>query len=133
MAGQGNFRDPARASLRRPDGARGLGVPAVARFRLTPIRIVIGLAFLGSAGLIGYAIVVVRDSSQIPILSAGFAVLGLATSAIAIALVVELWRAAADGRSARALALAILGGLVGLAAIACFTMTALLALLMRSS
>ncbi len=133
MTGQGDFRDPARAGLRRPDSARGVKVPAVARFRLTPIRIVIGLAFLGAAGFISYAIVVVRDSSQIPMLSAGFLVLGLATGAIAIALVVELWRAASDGRSGRAFAMAILGGIVGLAAIACFTMTALLALLLQSS
>ncbi|HJW22481.1 MAG TPA: hypothetical protein VJ506_08650 [Candidatus Limnocylindrales bacterium] len=100
--------------------------------RLTPFRLVLGLAFVGSAAFIAYAIVVVRDASQIPMLSAGFLVLGVATAAIALAAVIELWRAAATGRSGRALGLAILGGVVGLAAIGCFTLTVLLAMLWRS-
>jgi hypothetical protein len=101
--------------------------------RLTPFRVVIGLAFLGSAGFIAYAILRVRDASQIPMLSAGFAVLGLATAAIAVAAVIELWRAAAAGRNGRALALAILGGVVGLGAIGCFSLTVLLAMLWGSA
>jgi chromate transport protein ChrA len=101
--------------------------------RLTPIRLVIGLAFLGSIAFIAYAILLVRDASQIPMLSAAFAVLGLATAAIALAAVIELWRAAAAGRNGRALALAIVGGIVGLGAIGCFTAMVVLALLWRSA
>ena len=101
--------------------------------RLTPIRLAIGVAFLGSAAFIGYAILIVRDSTQIPMLSAGFAVLGVATASIALAAVIQLWRAAAMGRNGQALALAILGGVVGLGAIGCFTVTVLLAILWSSA
>lgn len=101
--------------------------------RLTPIRLVIGIAFLGSGAFIAYAIIRVRDTSQIPMLSAGFAVLGLATAAMAVAALIELWRSASVGRNGRALALAIVGGVVGLGAIGCFTLTVLLAMLWRSS
>jgi hypothetical protein len=101
--------------------------------RLTPMRLVMGLAFLGSGAFIAYAIVVVRDSSQIPMLSAGFAALGLAVAALAVAAVIEVWRAAAAGYSGRALALAILGGVLGLGAIGCFTMSVVLGMLWRSA
>ncbi len=101
--------------------------------RLTPFRLVIAIAFLGSAAFIAYAIVLVRDASQIPMLSAGFAVLGLATAAMALAAVIELWRSASDGRNGRALALAIVGGVLGLGAIGCFTATVVLALLWSSA
>ncbi|HYL41653.1 MAG TPA: hypothetical protein VET90_10110 [Candidatus Binatus sp.] len=100
---------------------------------MTPFRLVIAVAFVGSAAFIGYAIVLVRDATQIPMLSAGFAVLGLATAAIALGALIELWRSASDGRSGRALALAIVGGVVGLGAIGCFTVTAVLAILWGSA
>jgi hypothetical protein len=100
--------------------------------RLTPIRIVIGIAFLGSVAFIAYAILRVRDTSQIPMLSSGFAVLGLALASIAVGALIQLWRAASDGSNGRALALGIGGGIVGLGAIACFTAAALLALLWKS-
>ena len=110
-----------------PTGAR------IGPLRLTPSRLVIGVAFLGSAAFIAYAILRVRDASQIPMLSAGFAVLGVATAAIALGAVIQLWRAAVAGRSGQALALAILGGVVGLGAIGCFTVTVLLAMVYGSS
>ena len=100
---------------------------------MTPIRVVVGIAFAGSLALIGYAILRVRDASQIPMLSSGFAVLGLATSGVAIAALIGLWRAASIGQSGRALALAIVGGVAGLGAIACFALTVILALLWKSS
>ncbi|HET9682408.1 MAG TPA: hypothetical protein VFP19_10250 [Candidatus Limnocylindrales bacterium] len=106
---------------------------ALGSFRLTPIRLVVGVAFLGSAAFIAYAILRVRDATQIPMLAAGFAVLGIATAAIAVGAVIQLWRAAADGRSGRAMALAVVGGIVGLGAIGCFTATVLLAMVYSSS
>jgi hypothetical protein len=100
--------------------------------RLTPIRLVIAVAFLGSAGFIGYAILRVRDTTQIPMLSSGFAILGLALAAMALGALIQLWRAASDGRSGRALLLGIGGGLVGFAAIGSFAAAVLLALLWKS-
>ena len=97
--------------------------------RLTPFRLVVAVAFLGSAAFIAYAVLRVRDSSQIPMLSSGFAVLGVALAAMALGAVIQLVRSANDGRSGRAMALGIGGGIVGLAAIGCFTAAALFALL----
>jgi hypothetical protein len=99
---------------------------------VTPVRLVIAVAFLGSAGFIAYAILRVRDASQIPMLSSGFAILGLAFAAMALGALIQLWRAASDGRSGRALALGIGGGIMGLAAIGSFTGAVLLALLWKS-
>lgn len=114
-------------------GSPDRGGAHVGPMRLTPIRLVIGLAFLGSLAFIGYAILRVRDATQIPMLSSGFAVLGLAMVAIALAALIELWRSAAAGQNGRALALAVLGGVVGLGAIGCFTLTVVLALLWSSA
>ena len=100
--------------------------------RFTPIRLVLALAFVGSSAFIAYAILRVRDTNQIPMLSSGFAVLGLALAAIAVAALIELWRSASSGRNGRALALGILGGLFGMAAIGCFTVTVIFALLWKS-
>ncbi|MBI3751453.1 MAG: hypothetical protein HY263_07340 [Chloroflexi bacterium] len=102
------------------------------RLTPTPIRLVIGIAFLGSAAFIAYAILRVRDTTQIPMLSSGFAVLGLAFASVALACLIQLWRAGSAGATGRAVALGIAGGIVGLAAIACFTATVLLALLWKS-
>jgi hypothetical protein len=90
------------------------------------------VAFLGSAAYIGWAVLRVRDSSQIPMLSAGFAVLGLAFAAVALAGLIGLWRAAAAERAGRAMLLAVGGGLAGLAAIGCWAVAVVFALLWRS-
>jgi len=100
---------------------------------VTPFRVVIAVAFLGSSAIIAYAILKVRDTTQIPMLSSGFAVLGLSLAAIALAAVIGLWRAASDGDNRRALLLGLGGGIVGLAAIGCLTATVLLALLWKTS
>jgi len=102
------------------------------RFRLTPISLVVLVAFVGSSLFILLAILRVRDVSQIPMLSAGFSVLGLACVAVAVGALIQLWRAASWGRMGRAVGLAVLGGLFGLAAIGCFTATVVLALLWKS-
>ena len=73
------------------------------------------------------------DEEQIPLLAAGFVVLGASFAAIAIGTLVGMWRAASRARRRpRALALAIVGGIAGLAAIGCFTVTALSALVWSS-
>jgi len=100
---------------------------------VTPIRVVVAIAFLGSVVFIGYAILRVRDASQIPMLSSGFLVLGVACAAMALGALVQMWRAGSQGRTGRAFALAVVGGAVGLAAIGCFTVTVVFALLWKSS
>jgi hypothetical protein len=96
------------------------------------MRAVVAIAFLGSIAYIGWAVLRVRDETQIPMLSSGFAILGLACVAVAIGALMSLWRAAARSELGRAVGLAIGGGLFGLAAIGCFTATVVFAMLWRS-
>ena len=100
---------------------------------LTPIRLVVVVAFVGSIAFIGYAVLKVRNANQIPMMSSGFLVLGLAFTAVAIGALVRLWGAAARAQMGRAVGLALGGGLAGLAAIGCFTATVVLALLWKSA
>jgi hypothetical protein len=94
---------------------------------ITPFTVLVTLALVGSTAFIAYVIVGI-DEQQVPLLASGFAVLGASLAAVAIASLVGMWRAASDRRGAKALALAIFGGLAGLAAIGCFTVTALSAM-----
>jgi hypothetical protein len=97
------------------------------------MRAVVILAFVGSSAFIAWAILKVRDTTQIPMLSSGFLILGIACAAVAIGALIELWRAAARARLGRAVGMAIGGGLFGLAAIGCFTATVIFALLWKST
>jgi hypothetical protein len=115
-----------RRAERRQGGLR------IGPLRITPIRLVVATAFVGSLAFIAYAILRVRDTSQIPMLSSGFAVLGLALAAVALGALISLWRAAGDGRAGKAFALAIGGGIMGLGAIGCFSAAVVLALLWKA-
>jgi hypothetical protein len=86
--------------------------------------IVIVLAMLGSLAFIGYVVLRVEDE-QIPLMASGFVVLGASFGAVAIWSLFGMWRAASRARGGRAFLLAIVGGLAGLGAIGCFTVTAL--------
>jgi hypothetical protein len=94
---------------------------------ITPFTVLVTLALIGSTAFILYVILGI-DEQQIPLLASGFAVLGASLAAVAIASLVGMWRAASDRRGGKALALAIFGGLAGLGAIGCFTVTALSAM-----
>lgn len=100
-----------------------------ARFYLPAL--VIGLAMLGSIAFIVYVVAGV-DEEQIPLLAMGFVVLGASFVAIGLWAIIAMWRAASRARVGRALGLAIIGGLAGLAAIGCFTVAALGALVWNS-
>lgn len=103
----------------------------VGPLRITPAVIVVALAFVGSLLYLGYVVLAV-DEEQIPLLAAGFVVLGASFAAIAVGALLGMWRAASRAKGRRALVLAIVGGLAGMAAIGCFTMTALSALVWNS-
>ena len=89
--------------------------------------IVVALALIGSLAYIGYVVLAI-DEEQIPLLAAGFAVLGATFVAIAIGMLLAMWRAASRAAGGRALVLAIFGGVAAIAAIGCFTVTALSAM-----
>ncbi len=123
-------RDADSPAPRRTQSRPGLWIGP---FELTPVRAVVLLAFVGSTAFILWAILKVRDATQIPMLSSGFLVLGIACAAVAVGALIELWRAAARVRMARALGMALGGGAFALAAIGCFTATVIFALLWKST
>jgi hypothetical protein len=94
------------------------------RLKITPAVVLVAIALIGSAAFVLYVTFRVEDE-QIPLLGAGFGVMGACFAAIAIGALVEMWRAASRARAGRALALAIVGGVAGLFAIGCLTFTAL--------
>lgn len=95
--------------------------------RITPAVIVVALGFIAATAFLGYVVLAI-DEQQIPLLAAGFALLGACFAATAVGAVLGMWRAASRAAGGRALALAIVGGVAGMAAIGCFTITALSAL-----
>lgn len=99
--------------------------------KLTPVVVLLALALIGSAAFILYVVLRIEDQ-QIPLLGAGFGVMGASLGAIAIGSLVEMWRAASEARAGRALGLAIFGGLAGLGAIGCLTFTVISTMLWRS-
>lgn len=116
-----------RAFPGRQDGpGRSIGpVP------ITAVNLLIALTFVGSI-IFTLWVVAGIDDEQIPLLASGVAVLGASLGAMAISALVAMWRAASQALAGRALGLAIFGGLAGLAAIGCFTVTALALLVWQS-
>ncbi len=128
--GREHIDDRWQVSPRRPDGSRGRVGPHLGPIRLTPTRVTLGIALVGSLAFIGYSITV-RDASQIPALAAGSLVLGLVFAALAVAGLVGTYRAATEGRGAGAFVNAVLGGLAAVIACGCFAVTVILALVWR--
>ena len=98
--------------------------------RITPAVVLVAIAIVGSIAFILYVVFRVEDE-QIPLLGAGFGVLGACFVAIAIGSVFGMWRAASRARTGRAFGLAIVGGIAGLVAIGCFTFTVLATMVWR--
>ena len=118
---------PPEAFDARPAPPASRQRPHLGPIPITAVNVLIALAFVGSLIFIAYVVLRIEEE-QIPLMASGFAVLGTSLAAIAISALVAMWRAAAHARGGRALGLAIIGGLAGLAAIGCFTVTALSAL-----
>ena len=119
---QASQRD--RAVTRRPRG------PRIGPLRLTPTRVTLAIALLGSVAFLLYA-VTVRDASQIPLLSSGAAVLGLVFSALAVGGAISTYRSGRAGQSGRALLMALMGGLAAVIAFGCFSGAVILALVWK--
>ena len=111
---------PARAPA--PRKGRYLGP-----VRLTVPLVVVVVVLIGSIIFDAWVVLTVRDG-QIPLLAVGFVVTGASFAAIAIGALVGMWRAASRAAGGRSFALALVGGMAGLAAIGCFAITALLTL-----
>ena len=115
-------RDALRPRL--PDG------PRLGPVRVTAPRVTLAIALGGSALFVLYGIVV-RDATQIPMLSAGFAVLGIVFSALGVGGAIGTYHTAQGGESGRAVGLALLGGIAALVAAGSFAVAAVLALVWR--
>ncbi|HEX8939596.1 MAG TPA: hypothetical protein VF763_05485 [Candidatus Limnocylindrales bacterium] len=111
---------PSRAALARGEGGR--------RRSLSPGPVILVLAAVGSVLFVVYA-ATVRDPSQIPLLSAGSAVLGIVFAALTIVAASATYRAGRVGRPGRALAMALSGGVAGIIACGAFGAAVILALL----
>jgi hypothetical protein len=108
------------------------GAPSrLGRVQITPGRVLVLLAFLLALGYCAWVTVLVRDD-QIPLLTYGVLALGVVFAVIAIRSLLAMWQAASWARAGRALAMAIVGGVAGLAAIGSFAAAAVLFMLSNS-
>ena len=123
---------PPHVTPRGPGGSPVRQGPHLGPVKVTPTRIILLVAIVGSIGYLAYAITR-RDWSQVPMLASGAAVLGIVFAALAIAGAVETVRAARDDRPGRSVVAAIVGGMAGVVAFGCFAVAAVLALLWRAT
>ena len=86
--------------------------------RLTPGIAFLAVALIGSVVFAVYA-VTVRDPSQIPLLAAGSAAVGIAFIALAVYALRATWRAGVEGRTGRAFGVAIGGGIAAIIGAVC--------------
>jgi hypothetical protein len=112
---------------RRPEDGRGGGGPRIGSLRITPIRVTLAIALVGSLAYLLFAITV-RDASQIPMLASGAAVLGIVFGALAVGGAVETYRAGTGPEGGRAILLALAGGLAAIISAGCFAGAIVLAL-----
>jgi len=110
-------------SPRRSDPAG----PTIAGVRITPIRVMLAVALIGSLAFIAYTINV-REAEQIPMLASGAAVLGIVFVGVALGGAVEAYRSGSAGDGRRAVLLALAGGFAAMIAAGCFAGALVLAL-----
>ena len=113
---------------RRADGSRGRTGLHVGPVLVTPLRAVLALAFAGSLAYIAWAVLRVRDATQIPMITSGASVLGIVFTALSVGAAIRMWHAWQDGLQGRTILLAVVGGIAGMTAIGCFAGALVLAL-----
>ena len=108
--------------------------PAVQRRRgrrLTPVRVTLAIALAVSAAVVGYGLLV-RDATQMPVLTAGTFIIGIVFSLLALAGAWAAYRRAQEGSGGRALVYAVLGGVAALLAAGSFAGAIILTLTLGS-
>jgi hypothetical protein len=118
-----------QVSTRAADGTRRRRGVWLGPIQVTPLRVALAVAIVGSGLFNLYAMLPGRGEQQIPMLSSGFLVMALAFGALALGGGIATWRAGADGRSRDAMLLAVGGGIAGLIAAVTFAAAVVLALL----
>jgi hypothetical protein len=101
--------------------------PRIGPLVVTPVRVVLVLALVGSLAYVVYALTV-RDTAQLPMLSSGAAVLGIAFMALAVSGFLGIRDAGYEGRDGRAVLLALLGGVAAIVGFGCFAMAIVFAM-----
>lgn len=119
--------DNSRSGAHRDIPARA---PHLGRFAVTPFRVIVVLAFIGSIAYVVYAILKVRDSSQIGMVMTGLGVLGFAFTATSGGGAVRMWQAWKLGLQTPTVLWAMFGGIAGMMAIGCFAGVLVFSLLM---
>ena len=127
-----SVRDDSHVSPRRPDGSRGRRGRFIGPIRITPIRVLLAVALFGSLAFIAVAVLTVKDSAQIPMVTGGAAVLGLVFAALSVGGAIRMWRAWQDGLQGQTVLFALLGGIAGALALGCFAGVLVLALVWGS-
>ncbi len=97
------------------------------------MRLILLVALIGSFAYVAYAILVVRDTSAIPMLALGAAILGVVFLALAVAGGRGTFQAGRDGRGRDAFLLAIGGGVAAMIAFGCFAGAIILTLVLTSA
>lgn len=120
-----------QVSPRRADGSSARSGAHIGPLQVTPTRVILLIALVGSLAYLAYALVLVRDTSAIPMLSSGAFVLGLVFLALGVAGAVGMNRASRERRDGNALLLGLGGGLSVLIALFCFAGAAVLALVLQ--
>jgi hypothetical protein len=126
----------ARTTRDRYDDRRPVSRPGTASRRggpITPVRVALVVALVGSLAFVAYALLLVRDESAIPMLTAGAIVLGIAFLALAVAGGHGTLEAGRDGRGGRAVGLAIAGGVAAMIGFGCFAGAIILLLVTQSA
>ena len=127
-------RNPPVADRRPPPPRRSGPVPAragglrIGPLLITPVRVVLVVALVGSLAYAIYALTVRDTAAQLPLLSSGAAVLGIAFLALAVSGFLGIREAGYEGRDGRAVLLAVLGGASAIIGFGCLAMAIVLAL-----
>jgi hypothetical protein len=121
-----------RVQGRKPAPATGPRIgprvgPRVGRISITPTRVILPIAVVGSVLFAVYTLTV-RDPTQIPLLAAGMAVLGIVFGTLTVIGVISTYQAGSDERTMRAMLLAIGSGVASIIALGCFAGAVLLAM-----
>lgn len=126
----GGAREPDPRAAVPPSTPAGSRTPSprrrsIGRPRLTPTRFFLAVALVGSAAYVAWALTV-RDASQLPMLAAGAAVLGIVFAITALAGGMEVVRAARRGQGGRSFVAALFGGIAAMIALGCFAVALVL-------
>jgi hypothetical protein len=102
-----------------PDAAYQDAEPTARRgSRFSPFAIGLAIALVAAVLFLGFALTV-RDDTQVPLLAAGFAFLGIVLVALALRAARAIYRFAAERRTGPAFATAIGGGLAAMIGLGC--------------